>query len=691
MAIVPRALVVGAGEAPSQLHFPVLATLRDEGRLELVEICDLRQASAVEMQQRFGFARNSADAAAAIARSDVDVVYLFGGARMHHALGMAAVRSGKHLFVEKPIAPSYAEAAELAHAAQWRGLIAAGGHNRRFLAAFDHIRHAAGVGCWTSSETLFHKPAFGRPPPFGAATWLTGNGIHALDALVSMMGGLPEWLAAQASGAGPAATVFSAVMRWPNGAQAVLLSNNEAGARREEYVFHAPGESWRVSDERLTVERGGKVTRVDLPAAHDSFAAEHEAFLAAIATREAPPHAISTIAPSLFLAELIESGHHGAVRLPGGRTSPSHARREQTVMLIGAERLRSALSSMPSHWRLVSAEELDRSPAARPDITAAIIAPGADALTAETLDKLPNLKVVGVIALSLRRYNPDLLLDRGLTLVNASRTYAESVAEFALGLAILARRRAFNSSEAMRSGNWGTAMPGRGARGALVRLARRIRPVAARLGIERRLARIWRSRPSLVALSDRHGPPSRDLAGALVGLIGWGANAGAFTRRLVHSGARVIVHSDHASPEEIRACGAQPAPLASVLAADIVSLHRGLSPKTRHCIGAAELGRLRPGAVLINVARGALIDPDALNERLARGDVFACLDTFEQEPLPRRHPLRRMRNVFLTAHIAGGSADMHAAAAREVIDKVAACLEGGPMAVVTAERLATMT
>jgi phosphoglycerate dehydrogenase-like enzyme len=95
--------------------------------------------------------------------------------------------------------------------------------------------------------------------------------------------------------------------------------------------------------------------------------------------------------------------------------------------------------------------------------------------------------------------------------------------------------------------------------------------------------------------------------------------------------------------------------------------------------------------VLINVARGALIEPAALVARLARGDITACLDTFEEEPLPRRDPLRRLPNVFLTAHIAGGSPDMHDAALREVIAKVAAHLDGRPIEAITAARLATMT
>lgn len=656
-----------------------------------MEICDVRLAAAAALRDRFAFSRHGAEAAAAIARDDIDLVYLFGSARMHHGLGLAALEAGKHLFVEKPVAPGYAEAAQLAHAAHKRGLIAAGGHNRRFLSAFDHIRAAAGASSWTFAEAIFHKPELGRPPPFGAATWLTGNGIHALDALLFMMGGLPEWLSAHAGGTGQEPGIFSALMRWHNGAQGILLSDNEAGVRREEYVFHAPDEGWRVTDQGLAIERGGKATFVELPIAGDGFVAEHEAFLAAVASGVAPPHAIAALAPSLFLAELIEAGHNGAVRLPPSNGPQAAPCDRPTVLLLNAGRQREALAEMPSHWQLVSLDELDRSPATRPDVTAAILAPGPQLLTAEILGRLPNLAVAGVIGLSVRRHNADGLIDRGIALVNASHAYAESVAEFALGLAILGRRRAFTSCEAMRRGGWGTVVPGRGARHAFVRMIRKLRPIAAKLGVEQRLVRTWRSKPALAALSGQHVPVSRDLAGAVVGLVGWGANASAFARRLTAAGARVLVHSDHATAAEIRASGGHLAPLPSVLAADIVSLHRGLSPATRHCLGAGELARLRPGTVLINLARGALIEPNALVERLSRGDIFACLDTFDEEPLPRRHPLRRMHNVFLTSHIAGGSPDMHAAAAREVIDKVAAHLVSRPVETLIAERLATMT
>ena len=179
------------------------------------------------------------------------------------------------------------------------------------------------------------------------------------------------------------------------------------------------------------------------------------------------------------------------------------------------------------------------------------------------------------------------------------------------------------------------------------------------------------------------------LRGATAGLIGWGANARALATRLATAGATVLVYSEHATDHEI--VGARRSTLAEVLAADIVSLHRGLTPATRHFLGSGELSQLRPGAILINVARGALIDPDALLQRLRRGDIFACLDTFETEPPSRNDALRRLPNVFLTSHIAGGSGDMHAEAAREVIAKVSRFLDGTNVDAVSQTRLRTMT
>jgi len=696
-----RALVIGAGPTADLLHLPRLAQLRDRGELVLSFICDLQHDRADAARRKFGFEACGGDAVAALALPDIDAVYLFGSAQLHHGYGLQALRRGRHLFVEKPIAPSYAEALELARTAEAHGLIAVGGHNRRFHPPLVEAHARAGAGGWRYAEAAFHKPEFGRPPPFGARTWLSANGVHALDALVFVMGGLPEQVLSLAGPvADPTPAAFSALMRWPDGAQVVFRCDNHAGGRREEYAFHGLGESFTVTETSVTFSRGGAVAARPAGGADESFAAEHAAFLQAIRSGESPPHSLAALAPSLFLLELIEAGFCGPVHLP--RPAPSAAPApvtpapvtdvpEQSVLVCGAMALQPALGRRLGSHRLVSLDDVLAWPGPRPDIVAAILGRGAGPLPAEVLDKLPGLKVVGVMGLSLARFEPEALLERGVVLVNASAAYAETVAEFALGLAILGRRRAFQSHALMRKGGWGTAPQGRW----IGRLARRaagpLRPLVRTIGLEAALLGAWRSaRPAMDGGGVSTGGP-RDLGGAVVGLIGWGANARAFAVRLRQAGARVRVWSEHAQDADLLAAGATPASLTEVLAADIVSLHRGLTPRTLHALGSVELDRLRPGTVLINLARGALIEPNALLARLRRGDIFACLDSFEDEPLPARHPLRRLPNVFLTAHIAGGSPDMHAAAADEVVGKVADWLGGLEIDSVSADQLRTMT
>jgi phosphoglycerate dehydrogenase-like enzyme/predicted dehydrogenase len=691
-----RVLVIGAGAAAVAMHLPVLAGLRDKGEIVLTLVCDIQRERAAAARLEFGFAEDSGDGVAALARPDIDAVYIFGSAQLHFEYGLAALLNGKHLFVEKPIAPSYAEAHSMARTARAQGLVAVGGLNRRFHKSLAAVRSRAGKAGWRFAEAVFHKPAYGKPPLFGARSWLGANGIHGLDALVFMMGGLPEHLTALAGEAGAAEpSVFSALMRWRDGGQGVFLCNNNAGVRREEYVFHGLGETCSITETGLTIERDNTVVKTAFPSIGDGVAAEHDSFLQAIRSGTEPPHSIAAIAPSLFLAELIENGFSGRVQLP--QTAPPDGPRAcdfkaKSILVAPSAELLPALTRLLPQYRLVSREDVQRSAGQRPDIVAAILGRGSSPLPPDLLAKLPRLGVVGIMALSLAHHEPEALLARGIALVNASAAYAESVAEFALGLAILGRRRAFVSHDVMREGGWGTTLRTPGLRGLVKRTALNLRPGIKAAGLEPFFLGVWKAAKPLVDVPGaRASPAARDLQGATVGLIGWGANARAFAERLARAQARVLVYSAHATEGDISKSGACRVSLGEVLAADIVSLHRGLSESTRHCLGAAELAKLRPGTLLINVARGALIEPDALIARLRHGDIFACLDTYEEEPLTSSHPLRSLPNVFLTSHIAGGSPDMHSAAAEEVVQKVAAYLTGDVMDSISAEHLRTMT
>jgi phosphoglycerate dehydrogenase-like enzyme/predicted dehydrogenase len=690
-----RVLVIGAGPMAVIAHLPALARLRDQGEVLLVAICDIDLQRTLAARHKFGFLEHGGDALAALHRTDIDAVYIFGSAQIHYEYGMIALRCGKHLFVEKPIAPSHSDAVRLALAATSRGLIAAGGLNRRFFKSLEAVREHAGGAGWRYAEAIFHKAEFRNPPAFGARTFLSANGIHALDALLFMMRGLPQELTAMAGEAGASTkSVFTAVMRWHDGAQGVFLCNNNAGSRREEYVFHGFGETHRIDDIGVVTDRNSATTRTSFPAIGDGIVAEHEAFLQSIRSGIEPRHSIAAIAPSMFLAELIETGFSGRVELPHIAAVDAEAGSAvpKTILVVPSAELQPGLARMSSRYRFASIEDVRGSSEERADIVAAILGRGSSPLPSDILDKLPQLAVVGVMALSLARHDPESLLERGITVLNASAAYAVSVAEFALGLAILGRRRAFASNSVMRAGGWGTDPGLPGLRGLLRSAGRRVRPAFKFVGLEPAILRLWRkalprggdnSRPTVTA--------PRDLQGAVVGLLGWGENARVFTSHLLRLGAHVVVYSEHARDEDIRLMGATPVSLGEALASDIVSLHRGLTKHTLHFLGKAELDKLRPGTVLINTARGALIEPEALRARISRGDIFACLDTYEDEPPSSDDPLRTFPNVFRTSHIAGGSRDMHAAAADEVIGKVAAFLAGDHTSSISAQRLKTMS
>jgi phosphoglycerate dehydrogenase-like enzyme/predicted dehydrogenase len=678
-------LVIGAGPATFSMHLPVLARLRKAGAIELAIICDIVQGRAVLAKHKFGFAEDSGDAYACLQRPDIDLTYIFADAMSHHEYGIQAINAGKHVFVEKPIAPSFALAREMAAAARSNGVVAVGGHNRRFFSSLVAARDHAGKAGWRGAEAVFHKNEFGKPPPFGARSWLSANGIHALDAMVFMMGGLPEHLMAEADGV----HIFHALMRWPGGRRGVFVCDNSAGARREEYVFRAPGGSCRVNETAMVLERNGTAATTSFNAFNDGLLAEHEAFLRAVRDGGEPQHSLAVLAPSLFLAEQIEEGFSGHLKLPPSapHAAPRPAPASGTILLVEGADLLGPLARLAPGFRLISPEEIRRQAAPRPDVVAALLGRNASPLSTAILDKLPNLTVLGFAGLSLSHLEPRTLLGRGIDLLHASEAYADSVAEFALALAILGRRRAFLSHDIMRRGGWGTDPGMHGIAGLLRRTARKLRPSLRIAGLESLVLSAWRkTKPLLTTVPAGAGIP-RDLKGATAGLIGWSANARAFALRLAAAGVRVLVWSEHAQPDG----DATSVSLAEALAADIVSLHRGLTQATRHFLGAAELAQLRPGAVLINVARGALVDPDALFERLRRGDIFACLDTYDDEPLFSADALRRLPNVFLTSHIAGGAPDMHAKAAEEIVAKLAAYLRGGDTLIVTAERLATMT
>ncbi|MDP2949316.1 MAG: C-terminal binding protein [Chloroflexota bacterium] len=145
--------------------------------------------------------------------------------------------------------------------------------------------------------------------------------------------------------------------------------------------------------------------------------------------------------------------------------------------------------------------------------------------------------------------------------------------------------------------------------------------------------------------------------GQTLGIIGLGCIGRALARKAQPLGLSLIASDPYVEPEVAEQCGVRLAPLEELLRhSDYVSVNAPLTAETRQLIGARELALMKPTAVLINTARGTLVDEGALVEALRRRRIAgAGLDVFEEEPLPADSPLRQLDNVILTPHTAGVS------------------------------------
>ncbi|MER6031320.1 hydroxyacid dehydrogenase [Streptomyces sp. NPDC001851] len=234
---------------------------------------------------------------------------------------------------------------------------------------------------------------------------------------------------------------------------------------------------------------------------------------------------------------------------------------------------------------------------------------GCPHLDAGVLAAVPRLRAVLHAAGSVRSLVGEALWKQGVIVSSAAAGNALPVAEYTLAMILLLGKDAFEHRERYRRTH---TLPTPAETAATGNLGRRVGVIgASRVG--RRLMELLRP---------------FDLT--------------------------VLLHDPYVSPAEAAAMGARPLPLEELLRrSDIVSLHAPDIPETRHMLDRARLALIPDGGVLINTARGALVDQDALTEELVSGRLRAVLDVTEPEPLPAGSPLYELPNVFLTPHIAG--------------------------------------
>jgi (S)-sulfolactate dehydrogenase len=172
----------------------------------------------------------------------------------------------------------------------------------------------------------------------------------------------------------------------------------------------------------------------------------------------------------------------------------------------------------------------------------------------------------------------------------------------------------------------------------------------------------------------------REMAGKVLGLVGFGSIGRETARLAAAMGMRVVAHDPFVAGDDPAWELAKRLTLNEVLMqADAVSLHVPLTPGTRHMIGPSRIALMKPGAVLVNAARGGVLDEAALVEGLRSGQLSgAALDVFETEPLTAAAGARfkGLGNVILTPHIAGLTEESNTRVSAMVAERVIAHLEG---------------
>jgi len=254
----------------------------------------------------------------------------------------------------------------------------------------------------------------------------------------------------------------------------------------------------------------------------------------------------------------------------------------------------------------------------------------------ELVSLAPKLRLVAHCGGEVKGRFARPLFDR-LVIANAPGPMAERVAELAVTFVLMAARRVDDYREALR---------------------RPSNAVYARL--------------------HRDGTGPETLRGRAVGLLGFG-RIGRETARLLRAfGPRLLVHDPYVAARVVRGAGAASVSLSRLLReSEHLVIAAGLTDETRGLLGRAALARLRDGATLVNVARGGIVDLQALTAEVRSGRLRCALDVTDPlEPLPRRHPLRRARGAVLTPHVGAASVEVRGAMADLVLDALSRFFSG---------------
>lgn len=239
----------------------------------------------------------------------------------------------------------------------------------------------------------------------------------------------------------------------------------------------------------------------------------------------------------------------------------------------------------------------------------ALVVRSATRVTADLLDLAPGLRVVGRAGVGVDNIDVDAATRRGVLVMNTPGSNAVSVAEHTLALLLALVRSVPQLSAAVRAGRW-----------------------------------------------EKAGATATELRSKTIGLLGLGRVGFEVARRARALEMMVIAHDPYVSADVAQEAGVEIVTLPELLArSDFLSLHAALSPATQQILNAKSIAQMKPGARLINTARGELVDETALADALRSGRMAgAAVDVFAEEP-PHSSPLVSLPNVIATPHVAGST------------------------------------
>ncbi|MEB2835875.1 MAG: D-glycerate dehydrogenase [Desulfurococcales archaeon] len=262
-----------------------------------------------------------------------------------------------------------------------------------------------------------------------------------------------------------------------------------------------------------------------------------------------------------------------------------------------------------------------------------------DRVDCNLIESSPRLRIIAQYAVGYDNIDIDCATRHGVYVTNTPGVLTDATADLTWALILAAARRIVEADRFVRSGEWYKTRTG------------------------------WH--PMMMLGVEVHGKT--------LGIIGMGRIGRAVAKRAKGFDMRVIYYDVVRLPEDVeRELGVEYAPLEKLLAeADIVTIHTPLTPETKGLMNRERIRMMKKGAILVNTARGKIVDLDALVEALKDGHLAAAgLDVFPEEPLPPDHPITKLDNVVLTPHIGSATWETRTKMADLVAENLIAFYKG---------------